>query len=269
MSPADHGGGPSAQTRRVLVRTLTAPQGFPWEQSKAAQLDARLNSPLPITDLAFQLKRLDPWSPGAPARFAVLYARRSDIGDGFEELHEIDGRTLKVRFETAEAQAKKRLQALLIFGACAILGLLPFLGVTAALSARDEADARLDRIEAEIAARNRSHAVLLRAIAEARALENAGLRPRTLDHVLTDLAWVVEAKRPEARLLSWYWERGLMAVEFRGSEAPFLRPDRLVKRSEGEVARGVYLYGIGPSGSLHPTPPPALSSPPGPARPAR
>ena len=55
---------------QVFVRVFQAPAGMPWEQGRAARLEARHGSPLPIADVMHQVKRLGAWSLGQPGRYA-------------------------------------------------------------------------------------------------------------------------------------------------------------------------------------------------------
>ena len=54
---------------QVLVRVIVTPPGAPWEQARAAKLDAQHGAPLPISELIHQLRRLAPWAPGRPGRY--------------------------------------------------------------------------------------------------------------------------------------------------------------------------------------------------------
>jgi hypothetical protein len=142
-------------------------------------------------------------------------------------------------------------------GAFAIAFAVGTVAIGAALSARADADARLARLEAELEQRNHALAARTRSLAEGAALENSGMVDHDLDHVLADLAWVAASKTDETRLLTWYWDHGYMALEVRSEAAPFVAPDRMVKRSARPVRRGVWLYGVAPANAVSAANPPA------------
>jgi hypothetical protein len=231
---------------RVFAQVISTPPGLPWDQMRVARLEAGLSAPLPISDLAFQLHRLEAWAFGAPGRFAACYARRSEAMSGLAETLEIEGRTIKVRFEApALAARRRRLQLAVGLGAAVIVAISAS-AIVAALTARDENEAQLSALEAQVQARLRQADQRLSLAAEAGALDTADVSGQNLDHVLSDLAWVAEAKVPEAKLNAWVWQKGAMAVEARGDQSPFQNADRVVKRAPKPLRRGVYLYGIEP-----------------------
>jgi hypothetical protein len=234
------------QAPKIFPRILTSPPGLPWDQSRAAMLDARLNAPMPIGELVVQLRRLSPWRPGEAGRFVAFYARRVDIEGGLVESVLVDGAAFLVRFETEAAQAARRLLVIGIAGAIGVTAALLFTGVSLALANREDAQMQMTRLEAEITARNHALNARNRDLAEARNIDNADLTGRDLDHLLTDLAWTDAAKAPDLRLLGWFWDKGYMAVEVR-SPAPFPSADRPVRRNDKPTRQGVWLYGISPA----------------------
>src|SRR5688572_20809131 len=94
----DEADGVAAAPPQVFVRTFSTPSGLPWEQARAARLDAEHGAPLPLRDLLHRVKRLSPWSPGAVGRYAVFYVRRRDYRGAFETTVDVDGQPVRVTF---------------------------------------------------------------------------------------------------------------------------------------------------------------------------
>ena len=65
----------SAAGPTIFVRTFTTPPGLPWDQSRVAMLEVRSGAPLPLGEVIYQLRRLDPWFVGRSARYAAFYVR--------------------------------------------------------------------------------------------------------------------------------------------------------------------------------------------------
>lgn len=239
--------GHAHEDAQVFVRTLSAPAGLPWDQSRAAALEARLGAPLPLGEVVYQLKRLEPWSPGKPARFAAFYVRAQAIGERLSAQPVVDGEPVVVEFLSRAAQ-RRRSQRFVVLGTTAGLVSAIFLGSTlSALSVRSQAAAELDSAE-QLAALKLGQAKALQKLKDqTRMLDGAGLKGRTLDAFLSDLAWASSAKAPEAKILAMRWEHGLMAFEVKGGAAPFTRLDRPVRKGEGAAAGGSTLWGVGPA----------------------
>jgi hypothetical protein len=229
---------------RVFARSISAPAGWPWEQARAAALEARHSEPLPGGEVAHQVRRLEAWRPGQPARFAAFYVRRGEIGDRLEAEALLAGERHRVVFVSA-AQERRRTRLVASVGVGA--GLTVFAAVAGAGVARktgEAAEARLATLEAGARADLRKAQTLNRQRRLAAAIEDRDRGPG-FDAPLSDLAWSARAKRPEARILAWHWEPGLSAVESRGKESPFVVADRPVQRSGAPVRRGVWLWGVG------------------------
>lgn len=234
---------------QVFVRALSTPPGLPWEQSRAATLDARHGAPLPIVDLLHQVRRLDRWGPGRPGRFAAFYVRAREFREAFETEVEVDGQAVKVRFGAPAADLGRLRTA---GGALAVLvlsGLLLGTGMMLAWQARATVTTQLEAEEQLAASRLRmaeAQRERARSVREVSRLVGQG---RPLDEVLADLSWVATSKGPEARVVGVHWERGLLAVEARGEAAPFLAADRALQRSPRPLRPGVWLWAVGRPGS--------------------
>jgi hypothetical protein len=237
----------SAEEPQIFVRTLSAPAGLPWDQSRAAALEARLGAPLPLGEVVYQLKRLEGWAPGRPARFAAFYVRAQAIGERLSARPVVDGEPVAVEF-LSRAERRRRSQRFIVLASTAGLVTVAVLGSTlSAIAVRSQAAAELDAAE-QLALLKVDQAKAVRGLKDqARMLDGAGLKGRSLEAVLRDLAWASSAKAPEAKIVAMRWERGLMAFEVKGDAAPFTRLDRSVRKAEGPATGGVTLWGVGPA----------------------
>lgn len=231
---------------RVFARSIAAPAGWPWEQARAAALEARHSAPLPVHEVAHQLRRLEAWRPGQPARFAAFYVRRAEVGDRLETEALLAGERHRVVF-VSSAQERRRMRMLALVGLGAGLTMFAaIVGAGVARQAGEAAEARLAALEVSARSDLRKAQTLNRQRRLAAAIEDRDRGPG-FDMPLSDLAWSARGKKPEARILAWHWEPGLSAVESRGKDSPFAAADRPVQRSGAPVRRGVWLWGVGPA----------------------
>lgn len=232
----------------VFVRAVSAPPGWPWEQARAARLEAEHGAPLPLSELMHQVRRLAPWGLGKPGRFGVFYLRRQEYRSPFETLVDVDGQAVKVAFGTPAGRLRRLQGAGVAVGLCVAAGAVLGTGVALALGIRSEATARLEAVEQRAEARLRAAQAAKARADRVRDLEGLVAGGRPLESVLDDLSWVALSKTPEARLMGIHWERGLLAVEARGETAPFLSADRPLERAATPIRPGVWLWAVGASG---------------------
>lgn len=231
---------------QVFVRTFQTPAAMPWDQARAANLDARHGAPLPLPDLMHRLRRLEPWAPGRAGRYAVFYIRRRDYTGPFETLVDVDGQALRVAFgKTARAPAQQgpSVSFVATLGAIAAIALAAG-GGWMAFQARSENEAELARLEQQAAAKLRlarkaqQQRDLVRDLALVR---NDAARP---EDVLAEIAWINRARSPEARLVGFHWDHGLIALESRGEAAPVTVTGGRLERSPKPLRPGVWLWGV-------------------------
>lgn len=228
----------------VFARGIDAAAAMPWDQVRAARLDAVLNAPIPNSDVALVLRRIGRWAYRSPARFAAIYARQSDVGDGFSTTVELDGRLMTVTFPSARRQMARARQ-LLVVTTLATTATFLFIATGATIwSARSQAEQRLAALEQQAARKLLQAQAAERLSAQARALDAQGLRGTRAADVLGDLSWASTARRPDARVAAFHWEAGVVAVEARGEDSPFAASDRLVERSSAPVRPGTWLWGV-------------------------
>lgn len=240
---------PTAQEAReepkVFVRTLTAPAGLPWEQSKTVDLDARLGAPLPAGDVVYQLKRLEPWRPSAPARFAAFYVLARDVDGRLETHAQVDGKDVGVVFESASETARRAKRLGAIGLAAGVFAFLVVLAVGLALNRRAELEAQLTAAEQKAAVKLKGVAAKARLKAQERALRGWPDRGAPVSDVLADIAWTSSAKSGAATIEGFHWDRGYVAVEARGAAPPLVVfADRKLERSTRPIRQGVWLWGV-------------------------
>jgi len=209
----------------MFIRKLEIPPGAPWDQWRAAKLEAAHGAPLPTEEAALSVKRLRHWAPHSVGLFAVAYIRRAD--DLPAELSAVvDGLTVRFRFAAPrlrQATLKRQAIALasLVFAAVS-LGLAG----QKALEARAANEALLQREEAHAqrwgaAARQRR-----RDAEEQRLIRQAGAEGRGFGDLAADLVWLGRAKAPSVAFERVRWTAGEMQVLVQGPGAPLLTPER-------------------------------------------
>jgi hypothetical protein len=251
--------GPPQAERKVFSRTISTPPGAPWDQARAAGLEARVGAPLPLGEVVYRVRRLEAWSPGRPARHAAFYVRARDVGEGFETTVQVDGRAVKVSFLSPVEQARRARRSLIMISIAAATALLIFGAVAAAVGARASAEARLAGLEQTAAAQLRAARAYQRLKVQTRMLNAAGARGSSVSDYLADLAWASAAKAPDAHIDALHWQHGYMCVEVRGDVAPFAGGDRTVIKADKPIQPGLWLYGVAPvvRGAAAPPAPPA------------
>lgn len=232
----------------VLARTISAPAGWPWEQTRGAALEARHGAPLPIDQMHVRLRRLTPWRANQPASFAAFYVRAAEITARFETVVEVEGQALTVMFEPPEAAADRARRALVAGLAVAGVVALLTISTAGALLARAHAEQQLSAMERDAAVRLRRAEALQAARRDSASLTLVQPGDR-LATPITDLAWAMAARAPDARIEAWRWDHGTVAIEARGDAPPFVDARRIISRG-GPVRSGVWQWRIEPEGAL-------------------
>lgn len=218
--------GPSGATdSRLFVSLVSTPPGMPWEQRRAAALEARLSSPLPGSQTAFQLVRRQAWRPRSQGLYAIVYARLTDIGAGRTVSVEIDGRTRKLSFPPPgqpSAAPAGRLTPFVL-----IVGLLVLSGAVAhrLIDQRAAADLALSNLERRASAALRQAVPAAQARRRAAALDAAGAREMRLSGLLGSLAFASQARRPEAKIEAFRWNAGIASLDVAGAQSPLNAAD--------------------------------------------
>jgi hypothetical protein len=230
---------------KVFVRTLLAPPGFPWEQARTAELDARLSSPLPAGDVVYQLRRLEAWRPGSPARFAAFYVMARDVDGRLETHAQVDGRDVRVVFESADVSASRarRLGAVALASGAIALAMVLVVGL--ALGRRVELEGKLSAAEQQADVKLRGASAMARLKAQDQALRTRRDAGVPIADVMADLGWISSAKVSDVQIEGAHWDHGLLAVESASVTPPLLVfGDRKLLRSTKPIRPGVYLWAI-------------------------
>lgn len=236
---------PPQETPKVFVRTLMAPAGLPWEQTRTADLDARLGAPLPAGDVVYQLKRLEGWRPGAAARFAAFYVLARDVDGRLETHAQVDGKDVRVVFESA-AQAAGRARRLGAVGlAAGALAFVAVLAVGLALGRRAELGASLESAEQKAIVKLKGASGKARLKAQEQALRAWPDKGAPIADVLADIAWISSAKSGAVEIEGAHWDNGYLAIEARGATPPIVVfGDQELERSAKPIRPGVWLWGV-------------------------
>jgi hypothetical protein len=225
--------GDEAAGPQVFLRTHVTPPGAPWDQSRAADLEAMNGAPLSLDLITMSTRRIDNWRPGQPGRFATAYVRSSEVGEALAVTRALGGRMLTFRFEPPAVREQRVRANMLSLGAAGLALVLVLWAVSAALGARARREADLQALEAQ-AERVEAEARGTAAQARDQALLDAeGLRGRTISAALEDLAWASRARAPAAKVASVRWKDGVFSVEAQGDKTPFVTVDRGVSASPG------------------------------------
>jgi len=246
---AEGAGQGSPPEPKLFVRAITTPPGFPWDQARAAGLEARVGAPLPIAHVVYQLKRLEPWSAGKSGRYAVAYVRADEVKGQLRATGEVDGRHVPFVFLSPREQERRLRSLLFVAVATGLATALLVIGAGTALRTRAQDETSLADLERTVAVRGRDVKTQQLGRQEARALDEEGVSRRRMNDFLNDLAWASNAKAPDARVQALHWDRGYLGVEARGDAAPFLETGRHVERAPKPVKRGVWLWGVSPGSS--------------------
>jgi len=236
-----------ADEPKVFARVISVPPGMPWDQRRAVGLEARAAAPLPIGEVVYRLRRLEPWTPGSAGRFVAFYVRAVEVGDQLATTVPVEGRTMAVSFLSFAEQARRARRLATLALAVGAMPLLALGSLSLALGARAKAEERLAGLELQAARKLTQAEAVERLKSQARALEAARLRGQGLNDMLKDLAWASSAKAATSRIEGVHWDHGFMAVEVRGDANPFERLDRPLQKSARPARPGVWLWGVAPS----------------------
>lgn len=232
---------------QVFARSLTAPGGWPWDQVRAAELEARMAAPAHLSALRYRVIRVEPWRPGKSSRFAAVYLRGVETATAFETEVLIDGRAVKVAFLSAEVRRKQLLARLRQLAIVAVPLALCVVAALGSVGVAADREARLQALEAQA---QRAELLAARVNAERREahfLQGVGVDGRTLSDALRDFDWLSRARAPAAHVQSVHWERGLMTITVRGDTPPVRASEREVRRAAKPLGTALWLWGVGPA----------------------
>jgi len=190
------------------IRALTVPAAAPWDQQRAALLNAELNSPLPNDQVLIQVKRLGSWRPNEQARFAAAYVKRADVSATTRFAQELDGIVVAFEFSTAASKSVARRRAILDLGLISSLLVVTLVAGAASLERRAETVAALavaQRTDDQAIRRARLSSRITKNL---RKLGAAGYAGRSGGDLLADLSWLARYRNSNSVLQSITWDRG-------------------------------------------------------------
>jgi hypothetical protein len=228
-------------TSKPFTRVMTTPPAWPWDQTRAARLEAHHTSPVSGGDITILVRRLKPWAFNEPGEFVAVYVRAGDaVGDGIDI--EVQGRRVRVELPSrAKRDAMLKERAVQI--GCVVVLVLAFVGLTMlALQRRASLEERIAQAEVRVQRLTRQSQGLLNAKADARALAAIDVKGQTIDQVISDLNRVSMSMNEDARIEAFYWRKGYWAVEARGEEPPVRGMDGDLQKSVKPVRRGVWIW---------------------------
>jgi hypothetical protein len=239
-----------------FVRVFTIPAASPWDQDRAARLNAEAASPLPAPHAAIDVRRLELWSPGQPSRYCAGYLRKSQIKDELRIERFIEGRDVAFTFRSDALTREVRFQRLVDLVIAGMLVIALGLGLVKAINARSETRTALlseeqslrgDIARRQEAARDARVAVLL-----------SGLAPegRGGDDLMRDLSWLARSRRADVQIEDLVWNTGGIMVRTADDSNPIAASDHQVTQiatSEGVTWVVHAVPGTVATGSFHPS----------------
>ncbi len=224
-----------------FTRVLTTPPGWPWDQSRAAMLEARHTSPLSNDGVNIIVRRLKAWALGEAGEFVAIYLRAGDPLPALGFDIEVRGRTMHVDLPSRAARAEQVKDQAIRIGAVLVM-LVVVLGlITLAFERRGALDDRLGDAEVQVAHQAREAHAVARAKQDAEALAELGVADG-LDKAVGDLTYLTAAHDPAVRLDTFYWSKGFWAVEAHGAEPPLRDSAVILQKSARPVRPGVWLW---------------------------
>ncbi|HTN41929.1 MAG TPA: hypothetical protein VLZ84_12300 [Asticcacaulis sp.] len=227
---------------KPFTRMVSAPPAWPWDQARAARLEAQHTSPVSGDDVSIVVRRLKSWALGEPGKFVAIYLRGVDIRQGLKFDLDVQGQKLTIDMPSPQQKAGQMRQGLWRIGLTAAMAACVLAMGSLTLHRRATEADRLTAIENQLARKAREATGIRKAKADALALQELGLGNRTMDQALADLKTLSLKRDPAARLDAFYWNKGYWAVEVRGTEAPVKDATVALRRSDKSVRRDVWLW---------------------------
>jgi hypothetical protein len=227
---------------KPFTRVITTPPSWPWDQMRAARLEATHTSPVAVEDVSIIVKRLEGWSFNEAGRFVAIYLRGSEARAGVSFKLDIQGKTINIDMpskvqQATDAKAKAQILAM------SLIITLGFGAMTAmSLKRREAMETRLGALEVRLEQQLRQARTLSRAKADAQSLEAQKLEANTYAKAIRVLDRVTNERDTQVRLDAFYWNRGYWGVESQGQGRPVKTLSLDLKRLVRPVRSGVYLW---------------------------
>lgn len=233
---------PERKGVKPFTRVVTAPPAWPWDQHRAARMEAQHTSPLSGDDITVIVRRLKPWGWNEPGKFVAVYLRGVDLRDDLNFQVDVQGQTITVDLPSRERKmADSRNRALILaFGGAIVVA---FVAMTSLMLQRraQEAD-QLSLLETRLNHQAQEAERVRRAHDDALALEDLGVRYRTLDQAIGDLKVFTLKRDPAARIDAFYWNHGYWAVEVHGKDPPLSDATVPLQKAPKPVRKDTWLW---------------------------
>jgi hypothetical protein len=234
---------------RPFTRLITTPPAFPWDQQRAAMLEARHTSPVAGAMKGAMsgdgpqivVRRLSPWKSNEGGRFVAIYFKPGDALNEEVEV-EVQGKLIKIDLNAKARLLDQMRQSSWLVGCVAVIIVCLGLQLGLTLQRRADADDQITQAESRFKHNALDLKTLARAKADAQALTELDLKSQSVSQVIHDLKTINATKQPQALIDSFLWDRGYWAVEARGPDVPLLVTGAPLKRSVKPVRQGVWLW---------------------------
>lgn len=228
---------------QLFTRVIVIPPGAPWDQHRAARLDAAHGAPLAGDEVVFALRRLDPWRPRTSARYGVAYRRclGADVSETVEA--RLEGRSVRFRFGGPIARPREP-RVLIVTAAMTLLAGLALMG--GGFKAREVRAAKtetLERLEANALIGVRQDRRRRQTIAELALVRRADGAGRDFADLAGDLWWLGQVRDPAVKIQTVLWSRGALIVTGSGGDSPVRSAERPVERLQASAGQGVWRIG--------------------------
>jgi hypothetical protein len=229
---------------KPFTRIINTPPALPWDQERAAKLEAKHTSPISTTatgqDLTIIVRRLEPWKPRAIGRFVAIYLRGSGHKLGLSFWVDVHGRQVKVDIPSKTGQTEALKQKTWIIASVTIIGLCLFGQAALTINRRSEVASRLDVLEIQTQRLTKQEASVSKAKQNAQALAELNMTGRTPEDVINALRTVTLSRDTNSRIEAFLWEEGDWALEVRGEATPL--KEMSMMKAPKPVRRGVWLW---------------------------
>ncbi len=227
---------------KPFTRIVSVPAAWPWDQARAARLEAQHTSPVSGDDVSIVVRRLKRWALGEPGKFVAIYLRGPDIRNGVRFDLEIQGQRLSIDMPSPQqkaAQANARVWHLILGGV--LIGAVLSMGMLTLSRRAAEAD-RISALEVTMARKAHEAQGILRAKDDALALSQLGHGAHTLDAAVQDLKTLSLKRDSASRIDAFYWNKGYWAIEVHGKDAPIRDATLSLQRSNKPIRKDVWLW---------------------------
>jgi hypothetical protein len=237
---SDESGGPPPPS--IFAKAIATPPGLPWDQARAAEMEARRAAPLPMANLSLQLRRLEPWRFRQAGRYAAFYTRSDQVGTGFTGSTRLGSQLFTVDFQPpGEAAARaKRMSVATSLGA--VFAIVAAWAIGSALTLHAHTAKELRHLGEETAQRLTRAQSLVTLKRQTVALAGIVDRGAPLSDVLADLGEASSARKADVQIESFHWRPTVYGVLVRGDGVPY--PENLARRADRPLRPDLWIWAV-------------------------